>query len=198
MNWETLLCFGDSITIGARSYLGYPEICGSILVEKLNKDWNVINHATNDFTTIDLVRSIDNSLANLKEVYPSLIIILIGTNDVKQNTNIKDFKIAYKQLIIKVKLLGVNNNILIMKLPFFTKKVFYPYNYSMNKNIVEFNSIITDLAQQSNLRIFEFSLKDEDFFDGVHLSLQGCINAGKQLANFILKDKGFESTTDMP
>ena len=37
MNWETLLAFGDSITYGARSYLGYPEICGDILGGKLDK-----------------------------------------------------------------------------------------------------------------------------------------------------------------
>ncbi|NQV02922.1 MAG: hypothetical protein HQ542_09770 [Bacteroidia bacterium] len=53
MNWETLISFGDSITIGARSYLGYPEICGDLLENILNKDWHVINHARNGFTTIN-------------------------------------------------------------------------------------------------------------------------------------------------
>lgn len=41
MNWETLLCMGDSITIGSRSYLGYPEYAGHYLSTETNKKWNV-------------------------------------------------------------------------------------------------------------------------------------------------------------
>ena len=67
MNWETLLCLGDSITFGARSYFGYPEIAGNILEEKLSKSWNIINHSTNGFTTIDLIRSLNPVLTNYKQ-----------------------------------------------------------------------------------------------------------------------------------
>ncbi len=45
MNWETLMCFGDSITIGARSYCGYPEYAGNYLEKELGNKWNIINHA---------------------------------------------------------------------------------------------------------------------------------------------------------
>ena len=92
MNWETLLSFGDSITFGARSYLGYPEICGDLLGKKLQKQWHVINHATNGFTTMDLLRSINPMLSNYKASYASLITVMIGTNDIKNKvdkTNIR-------------------------------------------------------------------------------------------------------------
>ena len=195
MNWETLLSFGDSITFGARSYLGYPEITGSILESKLDKSWHVINHATNGFTTIDLVRSMNTELNTYKNAYPSLITVMIGTNDVKSHVKREDFRIAYKQLIIKLKLLAVNNNILLLKIPRITQKVFYPYNFSMNEEILQFNTCIEELAAQHQLRVFEFKFADDDFFDGVHLNPKGCRTAATQLADLILKDKGFESSS---
>src|SRR5436190_23929773 len=104
MNWETLLSLGDSITFGARSYLGYPEICGDILGKKLDKNWHVINHSTNGFTTINLVRSLNSEMESYKNCYPSIITVMIGTNDIKMNVSIENFKIAYKQLITKLRL----------------------------------------------------------------------------------------------
>jgi lysophospholipase L1-like esterase len=135
MNWETLLAFGDSITYGARSYLGYPEICGDILGRKLDKKWHVINHATNGYTTMDLIRSINPMLDVYKNSYPSIITVMIGTNDIKTHVSIEDFRIAYNQLIIKLRLVSIGNNILLLKIPRFTQKVFYPYNYTRKKKL---------------------------------------------------------------
>jgi len=159
--------------------------------------WHVINHATNGFTTLDLIRSINPQLDNYKNSYPSLITVMIGTNDVKTHVTLSDFEIAYNQLIVKLKLLSVNNNIIVFKIPRLTQKVFYPYNYAMNDKIKEFNSCIESLAKMHKLRTFEFDFADDDFFDGVHLNPKGCQTAGMQLSNLILKDKGFESTSNM-
>ena len=197
MNWETLLAFGDSITYGARSYLGYPEICGDLLEEKLEKKWHVINHSLNGNTTIDLVRSINPLLDNYKNSFPSLITVLIGTNDIKTHVHPDDFRIAYNQLIIKLKLVSVGNNIILIKIPRFTQKVFYPYNFSMNDQINQFNQCIEKLATLNGLRIFEFVFTDDDFFDGVHLNEQGSRNAAIQLSNLILKDKGIEGSSNL-
>jgi lysophospholipase L1-like esterase len=197
MNWETILSLGDSITFGARSYLGYPEVCGQLLKEKLNKHWNIINHATNGYTVIELVRSLNTVMEDYKQNYPNLITILIGTNDIKNNTSQRDFRIAYNQLITKAMLLAVNNNILIIRIPRFTTKVFYPYNFEMNNRIIEFNGIVGSIAKENGLRTIDFKLTDDDFYDGVHFSASGSENAGKQLANFILMDKGFESTAGL-
>ena len=197
MNWETLLSFGDSITFGARSYLGYPEICGNILSDKLGKEWHVINHATNGFTTMDLIRSINPELTNYKNCYPSIITVMIGTNDIKAGVSTDDFCIAYRQLVVKLRLMSINNNILLLKIPRFTKKVFYPYNFSMNEKVEEFNSCIEKLGGDFNLRGFEFDFSDDDFYDGVHLNARGCLTAATQLTALILKDKGIESTSIM-
>lgn len=198
MNWETLIAFGDSITYGARSYLGYPEICGYLLEKSLDKNWHIINHAKNGFTTIDLVRSITYEMTNYKENFPSLIIAMIGTNDVKLGTRGKDFEIAYKQLIVKMKLLSVGSNIILLKIPRFTKKVFYPYNFSMNEKVKSFNIMIDEMASHYDLRTYEFTFEDDDYFDGVHLNNKGSETAANQLSEYILKDKGFESSSVMP
>ena len=197
MNWETLLSFGDSITFGARSYLGYPEICGDILAKMLDKKWHVINHSTNGFTTIDLVRSINPMLANYKSSYPSLITVMIGTNDIKTNVSLNEFRVAYSQLIIKLKLLSIGNNILLIKIPRFTQKVFYPYNYAMNNQVNIFNICIEQIAKENNLRCFECDLADDDFYDGVHLNAKGSNTVANQLSTYILKDKGIEGTSNM-
>ena len=197
MNWETLLSFGDSITFGARSYLGYPELCGDILGKKLEKSWHVINHAVNGYTTIDLVRSIDPNLDNFRNCYPSIITVMIGTNDIKNGVSTENFMIAYRQLIVKLRLLSVGNNILLLKIPRFTRQVFYPYNYAMNDRVSEFNQCIKELAAANSLRTFEFGFEDDDFFDGVHLNEKGCHTAAIQLAGLILKDKGVESSAGL-
>ncbi len=198
MNWETLLSFGDSISFGARSYLGYPEICGEFLSNTMEKEWHVINHSTNGFTTADLLRSLNPVMWDYKNSYPSIITVMIGTNDVKNNTSLTDFMMAYKQLIIKLRLMAVNNNIVLLKLPSLSKNVFYPYNFAMNERINECNAVIDNLAKDNKLRVLEFSFKEDDFFDGVHLNAKGSETAAMQLSAFILKDKGFESTPDLP
>jgi lysophospholipase L1-like esterase len=194
MHWETILSFGDSITFGARSYLGYPEVCADILEKKLDKKWHVINHSANGFTTMDLVRSINPLMENYKNCFPSIITVMIGTNDIKTNVSINDFIIAYNQLIIKLRLMSIRNNIILFKIPRISQKVIYPYNFSMNDRIKEFNACIETFGIENKLRYYEFSFSDDDFFDGVHLNEKGCKTAAILLSEIILKDKGIENT----
>jgi lysophospholipase L1-like esterase len=90
MNWETLMCFGDSITIGARSYCGYPEYAGSVLEKEIGNKWNVINHSVSGYTAIDLHRYISDNYNNLSSFTPSIVTILIGTNDIKNGTSLEN------------------------------------------------------------------------------------------------------------
>lgn len=39
MNWETMITYGDSITSGARSNLGYPEYLAAIIGNNKNYDF---------------------------------------------------------------------------------------------------------------------------------------------------------------
>jgi|SRR5450432_1119513 len=189
MNWETILCLGDSITIGSRSYMGYPEYCGSILSKRTNKFWNVINHATAGFTTIDLCRSVSNNVANLKVFNPEIVTIMIGTNDLKRNTTASEFEIAYQQLLIKAKIINQNSNITLIEIPDLKEGVMLPYTLLMNNNVRIYNEIIRELATKMGARSIFISTELDDFFDGVHLNESGSKKWGMKLANMLVSER---------
>jgi lysophospholipase L1-like esterase len=190
MNWETLMCLGDSITIGARSYCSYPEYAAAELEKEIGNHWIIINHATSGFTAIDLSRSITANFNNLKKFQPSIITVLIGTNDVKSNVPSEDFEIALNQIVLKAKLIVQNKNVVLMTLPFFPEGIMYPYKYGMNSKIEEFNTIIKSMAKKHGIRTTSFEISTNDLFDGVHLNSDGAKKVGRQLCDYILKDKG--------
>lgn len=193
MNWETYLAFGDSITIGARTYLGYPEIVGNTLSTRLAKQWNVINHSVSGFKAIDLARYIDQHFANLKSFQASISTILIGTNDLKEHTSAHDFLIAYNQLILKVKLLTTNKNVVLIQIPEFHQGLMYPYFIEMNETAAQFNSIIDKLADEHSIRVLKLEHSAEDFLDGIHLNEAGNKNFARQISSYILNDKGIQN-----
>ncbi|MBK9192142.1 MAG: SGNH/GDSL hydrolase family protein [Crocinitomicaceae bacterium] len=192
MNWETYIAFGDSITIGARTYLGYPELVGNKLSASLNKHWNVINHSVSGFKAIDLARYTDKHFSSLQEHKSSVTSILIGTNDIKEKTSVDDFKIAMNQIIIKTKFLTSNKNVIIFSIPQFHKGIMYPYSIEMNETISTFNKVINQLAKDHDLRTLDLNHTEKDFFDGVHLNRSGIENFSDQISKYILKDKGID------
>jgi lysophospholipase L1-like esterase len=187
MNWETILCIGDSITIGSRSYLGYPEYCGNFLAKETQKNWNVINHAVSGYTTIDIARSIDKNFEALKTAKPDIATIMIGTNDLKLNLSLDKFKIAYELLVVKTKLIIGTNNIILLQIPLLMSGVMLPYNIAMNDTIVEYNKAIKDIANTFGLLCKTLICHDNHFYDGVHLNEMGSENFGNQISNFILE-----------
>jgi lysophospholipase L1-like esterase len=192
MNFETYIAFGDSITSGARTYLGYPELLSDALSIQLQKQWVVVNHSVNGFKTIDLARHIDMHFSSLKAFNASISTILIGTNDIKENTKANDFRIMLNQIILKTKLLTVNNNVIILAIPEFHKGIMYPYVIGMNETIKKYNAVINESAADHNIRMLTLTHTEQDFFDGVHLNDQGIESFSRQLLQFILKDKGIE------
>ena len=199
MNWETLLCLGDSITIGARSYLGYPEYTGVLLEKHLGNRWNIVNHATCGHTAIDLHRSITNYFTDLQCFNPSLLTILIGTNDLKAPSTVENYRIAYRQVLLKASLMVNSAYIFLIKIPKLPAVVKYPYRFEMNHKIDQFNAVIEELAEAYGHKVVEINLTEAELFDGVHLNERGAKSFAKQLTNFILYDKGipaanYEST----
>jgi lysophospholipase L1-like esterase len=190
MNWETYIAFGDSITIGGRTYLGYPELVGNVLSNNLAKEWNVINHSVSGFKAIDLARYIDQHFLSLRETRPSVTSILIGTNDIKVQTRLEDFKIALDQIILKTKLLTLNGNVIILEIPKFHRGIAYPYSIGMNELIATYNAEILRMAMKHNIRALALDHQEDDFSDGVHLNCTGIETFSNQIAKYILMDKG--------
>lgn len=187
MNWETILCLGDSITIGSRSYMGYPEYCGNYLKKKTKKEWNVINCSVAGFKVIDLIRHIDLNWLNIKGSSPLLASIMIGTNDLKSGTSIEDFKIAFDLLVLKAKLLVGSKHIVLNKIPTLQKGVMLPYNSGMNKTAILYNNFIEEFAQQEGLILNTMPESEDLFLDGVHLNAKGSKEWGVNLGNLILE-----------
>ena len=200
MNWETILSWGDSITIGARSYLAYPEYAGHALTQSTNKHWHTPIHAFCGYTACDLNRSLTPELEKFVALKPSLLTIMIGTNDLKSPTDIGSFEIAYRQLLIKAHLVCPSKQILILPIPELKKGVMYPYQIHMNSTVKLLNSSIDDLATEFGVRTLSVGLEDVDLYDGVHLSESGSRNVGSHVADFILADRGLlpETTTTQP
>jgi len=190
MNWETILFLGDSLTFGARSYLGYPERCGALLSDKLAKDWNVVNHATNGFTAIDLARSMDGNYVSLASQTPVISFILIGTNDAKTGTSNENYTIALEQIIVKSKLLTLNANVRVLKIPQLAKGVAYPFDTEMNIRIHEYNQIIDVLAAKHGIKSVAIELDDAHFYDGIHFNEAGILVFAEGVAHSILKERG--------
>jgi lysophospholipase L1-like esterase len=190
VNWETLLCLGDSITFGARSYCAYPDYAGATLEQTLGNQWQVVTYAVNGHTAMDLQRLMTANFVNIKQFDAGVVSLLIGTNDVKKNTAIGDFEIAYRQILLKIKLLAPGKRVFMIKIPHFPSGLAYPYTFEMNDTITAYNQLLEKLATEYRAKLLEFDLAETDFFDGIHLTPQGSLNAGKQLAQAILKDKG--------
>jgi lysophospholipase L1-like esterase len=190
VNWETLLCLGDSITFGARSYCAYPDYAGAALEKTLRNHWQVVTYAVNGYTAMDLQRYITENFSNIKQYDAGVVSLLIGTNDVKKNTDINDFEIAYRQILLKIKLLAPSKRIFIIKIPHLPAGLAYPYTFEMNDTVTAFNNLLEKLAHEYQARLIEFELREEDLFDGIHLTAQGSYHVGQQLAAFILEDKG--------
>ena len=193
MNWETLLCWGDSITIGSRSYLCYPEYAANSLATATDRQWHAITHAVCGYTTCDLNRSLAPEIGKMKDLAPGLLAIMIGTNDLKSPTAIEPFRIAYSQLLIKARLVCSPNQILLFEIPELRTGVMYPYLVSMNATVKKYNTVIREMADQFGVRTMHADLEDRHLFDGVHLNEIGSEHVGSQLAAKVLKDRGIIS-----
>jgi lysophospholipase L1-like esterase len=192
MNWETYIAFGDSITIGARTYLGYPEQVADILGRKLSKQWNAVNHAVSGYKAVDLARHIDLHFSALQIQKASISTILIGTNDLKEKTSPDDFAIALNQVILKVRLLTMGENVVIFSIPEFHPGVMYPYSIELNETLEHYNEIIAKLAIRHNIRVLTLNHTSAHFTDGVHLNREGTEHFSLQISRFILKDRGID------
>jgi len=97
MNYQNLICFGDSQTFGARSYGCYPLYLGKFLSEQTPYQWRTINRSVNGFTARDLWFKINQEIDALSDTF--ICCLMIGTNDVGNGTDIELFSEYYTQIL---------------------------------------------------------------------------------------------------
>jgi lysophospholipase L1-like esterase len=105
MDYQKIVCWGDSQTFGARSYGCYPLYLAKILNAETRYVWRAINRSTNGHTARDLWFRLSTELATLHDVYQACI--LIGTNDVGNGSDLDLFEEYYRQILTSLKLSGL-------------------------------------------------------------------------------------------
>jgi lysophospholipase L1-like esterase len=97
MNYQKIICWGDSQTVGARTYGCYPLY----LVRSLNQGsryvWSAISFCRNGYTARDLWFRMGPDLLTVGDTPQACI--LIGTNDVGEGTPLDLFAEYFAQLV---------------------------------------------------------------------------------------------------
>ncbi len=106
MDYQKIVCWGDSQTFGARSYGCYPLYLCKYLNEGTRYTWRAINFSTNGHTARDLWFRLSPELATLQDVYQACI--LIGTNDVGRQSPLDLFEEYYRQILTSLQLSGIH------------------------------------------------------------------------------------------
>lgn len=190
MTWETLLCIGDSITIGSRTYLGYPEYTCDLLRRHLGHEWVSLNFAVSGLKTNEIQRNLGFEVEKFKSMSPGLVTVLAGTNDARDKTPPELFRIAYRQLITKTLLIRPPDQLLLFLIPALQAGIKYPYTLALNPLIEEYNGMVLGLAKEYGIETCKLTLDASDFCDGVHLNNAGVKRVAAQLATHILSARG--------
>lgn len=146
------LALGDSLTYGtgASDYkYSFPYIFSQKLSEKYKKV-EVVNLAVPGATADDVLMT---QLPRTLKEKPDLVTLMIGTNDVHNYTDIKQFGITFESIIDKLK----ENNlaeIIVINIPYLGTEslIVFPYNYLMDNRIKEFNKIILEITSTKNVK----------------------------------------------
>ncbi len=97
MNYQNVLCLGDSQTFGARSYGCYPLHLAKILTDRTAYEWRTINRSVNGYTARDLWFLTNENIDSISDTFQCCL--LIGTNDVGNRTPIDIFQEYYRQIL---------------------------------------------------------------------------------------------------
>jgi lysophospholipase L1-like esterase len=166
-------CIGDSLTEKS----GYPENLQAMLgINYWVRNFGVSGSAV----VLNSERPYMNQSAfrNAKAFQPSIVIIMLGTNDAheKANESIGDFSLAYEKLIDEFEALEGNQQILLVKPP-----PIFDNDLGLNNTKLE-QDVIPSIEQAANalsLPVIDAHATliqhPEYFGDGVHLTNEGAM-----------------------
>ncbi|MCE7914491.1 MAG: SGNH/GDSL hydrolase family protein [Nitrosomonas sp. PRO4] len=172
MHYQNLLCIGDSQTFGARTYGCYPLYLAQILTARTPYQWRAINRSVNGYTARDLWFLLNQDIETIGDTYQACV--LIGTNDVGNETPIELFEEYYRQ-ILRTLLIKRYKAIFCGEIP-----PIYPDGHIFFcKNTVElrdqYNNVIKALCAESKSTVWVpiNDLNRACYVDPVHFNEQG-------------------------
>ena len=185
MNYQNIICWGDSQTFGARSYGCYPLYLAKILNSASPYVWRAINRSSNGFTARDLWFMINQEIDSLHDIYQACL--LIGTNDVGEHTPPALFAEYYRQMIQTLRIKRYKA-IYCGEIPpiYADGHVFFSHQTPGARN--EYNALIqTTLREFPNTHWVTFpTLTREDYEDSVHFNESGNEKVAQAFAQAIL------------
>ena len=159
-------CVGDSITEGS----GYPEDLQLMLGD---------NYWVGNFGVCGSTVSLDSDLPYMnqqafqqaKSFHPSIVVIMLGTNDAKENASNADahFQADYKKLVEEYQTLQTNPTVWLVKPPPLFENTLNLTNTNLEQDVIP---NIDQVANELNLPTINVNLAltnhAEFFGDGVH------------------------------
>jgi lysophospholipase L1-like esterase len=185
VNYQKLICWGDSQSFGARTYGCYPLY----LVRELNRStpytWTTLNLSTNGHTARDLWFRLSKELMEISDVHTACI--LIGANDVGNDTPIALFAEYYRQILDALAIHGFKV-IHCGEIPpiwpdshaFFAKSASSKRD-DYNKQI----KLVVEVCDVAHLTLFP-ELTRECYVDPVHFNEQGNAVVANAFANSVV------------
>jgi len=178
MIWNQILCFGDSLTYGARDEYGrsYPAELSKLLWEDTKEFYFCHNHGVNGETSSDLLKRCWRVINGHRDC--KIICLLVGTNDTKCPTPEDIYSDNLRQLVGVAKSQGMT--VIVGTLPPLGFSPFYLHNTDY---IDKYSKIITDNSENWGYKVCDLSGLGEHLIDGVHFGNNGY----KEIANLFFK-----------
>jgi lysophospholipase L1-like esterase len=169
MNYHNLACWGDSQTFGARTYGCYPLYLAAKLNAASRYTWRTLNYSTNGHCARDLWLRMASTLPTLADVYQSCV--LIGTNDVGNESPVELFGEYYRQILDALAIAGMRA-IFCGEIPpiMADGHPFFPRNSAAGRD--KYNQAIKSAVEACSIaQLIRFTDLDETcYVDSVHFS----------------------------
>lgn len=181
-----ILCIGDSNIYGfnPKDEGRYPNPWPSLV-----KDHELINKAVNGMTLCH--EETEQEYPSLEDSFKvndingfDLVIIMLGTNDLKKryNLNINTFLDTYEKIIKKM--LNSDKELKILLLPILANHSTDEKWENATKKRTIVNKGIKELAEKYNIYYFEYG-EVELSFDKLHMSIEGHKQFASKIASFL-------------
>ena len=186
MNYQNLLCIGDSQTFGARSYGCYPIWLADILMKSTPYVWRVINKSVNGYTARDLWFKLNNEIEGIQDTYQACV--MIGTNDAGNFTDLYMFKMYLRQIVLAL-IVKQYRAIFLAEIPPIFPDGHIFFNQDSTKSRDKVNKIIREICIEFKEKVHFvplLKLTREDYEDPVHFNENGNKIVAESFAKSIL------------